>query len=277
MVKLIGIILLIYGVLGIIATIIIHGKVSSPLRRLQELLQMLSEKLGAGGNAANSAGQVIGGTVKSLLQNIAARLGNTASFLSVAAGRFGDSAGFFQGAANSLNPVAVPALNPQTQSLDLTLNFENITNIHMQEHPLPSYIVFGPPLVIDKTPMGLNIGMVNIITDLGMSSSHPFEPTAGALGDAAGKIEAAREQLIQTGQSINEVKNFIGDNGIPAVENIAEQLKSLGEGLQGARNAVQEMSSNRLFALAPKLLLGYFGLIHLAFALAGIALLSMPR
>ncbi len=275
MVELIGIVLLIYGVLGIIATFIIHGKVSSPLRRLQELLQMLSEKLGAGGNAANSAGQVIGGTVKSLLQNIAARLGNTASFLSVAAGRFGDSAGFFQGAANSLNPVAVPALNPQSQSVDLTLNFENITDIHMQEHPIPSFIVFGPPLVIDRTPMGLNIGMITMITDLGMSSGHPFEPAAQALGDAAGKIEAAREQLIQSGQSVNEVKNFIGDNGVPAVENIADQLKSLGESLQGARNAAQEMSSNRLFALAPKLLLGYFGLIHLAFALAGIALLSL--
>lgn len=277
MVSLIGIVLLIYGILGVIVTLMVYGKVKTPLQKLQDLLKTLAQKLGKGGAAASAAAGVIGGNGKSLLANIADKLSAAAGAIGMVASYFGEAAGFLTAAKNSLNPVEVPALNPQIDNLEVNLNFDLITGIRMQEHQIPSFIIFGPPLEIDKTPTALNIGPMPVITALGLQVNHPFGPVAGALGSAAEKFGATQNQFSQTGQSIAAVKDFLTNTGVPVAENTAGELNKLGNDLKEAESAVNEMSSNNLFTLVPKLVVGYFGFIHLAFALAGIAILSLAN
>jgi uncharacterized protein YukE len=272
---LLGTILLIYGIIGIIVTLIVYGKVNSPAQKFKELLKTLAQKLGKGGDSATAAGEVIGGEGKSMLSGIANKLAETTEKLRTIATHFGESANIMRTAQSAISGVSVPALDPQTRDLELDLNFEVITDIHMREHQIPSYIVFGPPLEIDRTPVGMNLGTVTVVTGLGMSPNQPFVTVAEAFEDAAGKFEGLHDQFNQTGSDIQSVKDFLANNGVPVAENTASQLTSLGKDLKGAEATVNEMSANNLFNLIPKLVLGYFGFIHLAFVLTGIALLSL--
>lgn len=275
MTDLVGIILLVYGVLGIIVTLIVYGKLNSLFQKCKEMLQALAQKLGKGGEAATAAGEVIGGNGKSMLSSIAAKLSDTAEKIKAAALHFGETAGFLRTAQSSISGVGIPSLDPQTRDLELELNFEVISDIRMREHQIPSYIVFGPPLEIDRTPMGLNLGTVTVLTGLGMNVAQPFVPVAEAFQGAAGKLEGLKDQFNQTGNDIEAVKDFLANTGVPVAENTANQLANLGNDLKGAEATVNDMSANNLFNLIPKLFLGYFGFIHLAFALTGVALLSV--
>ena len=84
-----------------------------------------------------------------------------------------------------------------------------------------------------------------------------------------------KDQFNQTGDDIQAVTNFLTNTGVPVAENTADQLTHLGEDLKEAQVTVNEMSVNKLFNLLPKLIVGYFTLIHFAFVLTGIALLSL--
>ena len=275
MIGFIGIVLLIYGILGVIVTLLVYGKFNTSLQKLQDLLKTLAQKLGRGGQAASAAGGIIGGDGKSLLSNIADKLSAAANAIGAVASYFGEAAGFLTAAKNSLSPVGVPALSPQTEDLEVKLNFDLITDIRMKEHNIPSFIVFGPPLEIDRTPTTLNVGPMPVVTTLGLEIGHPFEPAAGALGSAAEKLSATQNQFVQTGQGIAAVKDYLTNTGVPVAEKTANELNKLGNDLKEAETAVNEMSANKLFTLIPKLVVGYFGLIHLALALAGIAILSI--
>lgn len=270
---LLGIILLIYGIIGIIVTLIVYGKVNSLAQKFKELLKTLAQKLGKGGEAATAAGEEIGGNGRSMLSDIAGKLAETAGKLTAVAAHFGESANIMRIAKDAIGGVNIPALDPQTRELELDLNFEVVSDIRMREHQIPSYIVFGPPLEIDRTPVGLNLGTVTVVTGLGMSANQPFSQVAQAFENTAEKFEGLNDQFNQTGQDIQSVKGFLANTGVTLAENTGSRLTSLGKDLKDTEAAVNELSANNLFTLAPKLVLGYFGLIHLAFVLVGIALM----
>lgn len=271
MIKVIGIILLIYGFAGIIGTFIVYGALRGPLRKLRELLQLLSEKMNQGSDHAKTASDWIG-KAGPILQKAADLLAKIVAFIREVAQRFGEAAGLFKSVEALLDAVKVPVLTFQTKTLDLSFGANVVTGVKLEDYNVVGVKVYGPPMKLETTHVGLNLGNVPVITGLNVNYLPPLQPVGDVFRAVGEKIDHVSQQIDQAGDRVDEAK----DRALQAkenVENTAARLNDFADKLEEASRNVQEMSRNKLLALVPTLVLGYFGLIHFAFALTGLALL----
>ncbi len=273
MIKLIAIVLLIYGIAGVVATFFIVGALRGPAQKMRELLQKLSEHLNKGSDSADKASVFIN-KAGPILQKMAEVLAQIVKVLRDLAARLGEAAGFIRGVEQTLNSVSIPVLAPQTRTLNLTFGFPVVTGMSLKEYEVVGIKVYGPPLNITTTNLGLNLGNVTVITGLNLVQVQPLQPVGNAFGAAGDKIDAAHQHVNNAGNRVDDVRDHTLE-AKESVEKTAERLHDFAGKLEDASQNVSEMSTNKLLALIPSLVLGYFGLIHAAFALTGLALLFL--
>jgi hypothetical protein len=90
---------------------------------------------------------------------------------------------------------------------------------------------------------------------------------------AGDRVDDAREHIDNAGDRVEQMKDRVLETK-ERVENAAAGMNDFAEKLKDAGRDVVAIGANKLLPLLPALALGYFGLIHLAFALTGLALLA---
>jgi hypothetical protein len=278
MIKVIGLILLIYGIAGVIGTFIVYGTLRGPIDKLRKLLRELAPKVGQGGEAAAKVSHWVG-KGSGILQTVADIFKLIVGFVREIAKRFGEAAGLLKSVEAALDPIKVPMLTFQTRTLELTIGSVSvITGIHMKKYginlpgPGGNYDLYGPPLTLDTTTIGLNLGNVPVVTGINMTNVYPLQPVGDVFRFAGERVEAAQQEIDKAGDRVEDVKERV----LEAKENVdraSENLKDLADRLNETSDDLLEISKSRVLSLIPALVLGYFGLIHLAFALTGLALL----
>lgn len=273
MIKIIGLILLIYGVAGVIATFFVYRGLRNPLDKLRELLGKLAEKVAQGGSSATRASEVIAKTAP-IFEKIAKLLAQIVSVLRHIASGFGEAANLFSGVDTTLRAIQVPVIVPQTKTLALTFGFPVVTAVHLKEYEVVGVKVYGPPITVTTKHLGLDLGNVTVVSGLNLSHVKPLAPVGQAFGTAGGTLETVQQQFDATGNHFDEARERALETKESAVKT-SERLQGLADKLGEASQDIAEMSQSRLLALIPVLVLGYWGFMHLAFALTGLALLRM--
>lgn len=278
MVKIIAIILLIYGIAGVVGTFVIYGALKKPLQRLRELLQLLAKKLDESGDHTKTAGDWIN-KVSPILQKAADLLAKIVTVIRETAQRFGEAAGLLKSIEAALDAVKVPALTFQTRTLNLSFGATVINSVKLEQYNLDitpgipggNFTLYGPPITLGTTTVGLNLGHVPVVTGINLTNIYPLQPVGDVFHAVGDKVETAQQKIDDAGDRVDNVK----DRALEAKENAektSERLRDFAQKLEEAGKDVKEMSENKLLSLIPALALGYFGLIHLAFALTGLAL-----
>lgn len=281
MLKTIGIVLLLYGAAGVAGTFIVYGVLRAPMARLRELLKLLSEKMEVGSHAADQAGDWVR-KASPILQKIANLLSFIVTLIRGVASGFGQAANTLKSVEALLDPVKVPILTFQSRTLNLDFSTPVVTSVHLKEYTIDvtpgisggKYTLYGPPLTLGTAAVGLHLGQVPVITAINMSQTYPLQAVGDAFRVAGEIVEGAEQQIDQTGDRVEEMKERTLE-ARESVDKTAENLHDFADQLKQAGRDVVEMSENKMLSLIPALVLGYFGFIHAAFALTGLALLLM--
>lgn len=273
MIKIVGLILLIYGGAGVIATFFVYRGLRSPLDKLRELLGKLAEKVEQGGNSATRASEVIAKTAP-IFEKIAKLLAQIVSVLRRIASGFGEASDLLKGVDSTLRTVEVPAIVPQTKTLALTFGFPVVTSVKLEEYEVVGVKVYGPPVTLTTKHLGLELGNVTVVSGLNLSHAKPLVPVGQAFGSAGGNLQTVQQQFDDTGNHFDEARERALETKEAAVKT-SERIQGLADKLEEASQDLSEMSQSRLLALIPVLVLGYWGFMHLAFALTGLALLRI--
>lgn len=274
--KPIGLVLLVYGVLGIVGAVLAYFALRAPAKRLRALLTQLAEQFQYSSNAVKKISDEIF-KCNPVLLKIAEFTGLIDKSVREAGKRFGEAADSLQQLEAGLNTIKVPALEIQTQSLDLDFGVTVVKSISLKEYEIKigplEYKLYGPPLDIKTATVGLDLGQVTVVNGVTVTEAHPFRPLGDALDFVGDKMENAKEQILSAADQFGEVKARtleLKSN----LEKSVDGLKDFVAKLKDAGAQVQEMSGLKLLTLLPALAAGFFVLIHLAFALTGWALLT---
>jgi hypothetical protein len=89
------------------------------------------------------------------------------------------------------------------------------------------------------------------------------------------QLDDTKEKVDELGDLIVEMKYFAKDTTRIADELIPEVLQPLPHQVEEAQHMVQELSHSKTLDTIPQLGLAYFGSIHVALALVGVALLIL--
>jgi hypothetical protein len=271
MVKIIGTALLIYGVAGVVGTFLVYGTLRGPIQKLRELLKDVSGKLDQGGDHAKKASDWIN-KGSPILQKVADLLAKIVAFIRQVAQRIGEVVGLINSIESTLDSIKVPVLTFQTRTLSLSFGTEVVTGVRLKEYNVVGVKVYGPPITLDTTFVGLNLGQVSVVSGFNLEHVFPLRPVGDVFHSIGEKVEDVQKQVDHTGDRFEETKARTLE-AKESVENTAERMKDFAGKLEETSQNVKEMSESKLLSLIPGLVLGYFGLIHLAFALTGLALL----
>lgn len=280
MLKIAGLVLLIYGVLGIVAAVAAYFALRGPAQRVRELFQLLARQFEQSSVTVKKVSDWIF-KESPVLQKIAELAGQLDGFVRETGKRFGEGAQTLKNLEASLDAIKVPTLSFQTQTLDLDFNVTVVKSLSLKEHkidlvpgPGGEITVYGPPLTVTTTNVGLDLGQVTVVTGATVTDGYPLAPLGDALDFVGDKIDAAKQQITFAADRFNDVKS----RALELKENIekcVEDLKGFVEKLKDAGSCMQEISGVKLLTLLPALAAGFFIFIHLAFALTGYALLAM--
>lgn len=275
MLKIIGIILLLYGAAGIIATVLVYGALRGPLQHARELLRFLARKIAIGGEASRRASSWVSQAVP-VFDQIGAVLAKIAGAFKQAASRFGEAAGIVKSVESTLDGVQFPVLTPKMKTLDLSFSAEAVSGVNLTEYSVSGvpFKLYGPPLSLDTTSIGFDLGELPVLTGITIEPIYPLVPVGDVFHLAGDKIEAAQERIGEAADLIVAVKERTLEAKEKA-EKMSESIKDLGDKLEEASKDLTALSQSKLFGLIPALVLAYFGLIHFAFALTGLALFSL--
>ncbi len=281
MLKIAGLVLLIYGALGILGAVAAYFALRGPAQRLRELFTLLAQQFEQSSAAVKRVSDwVFKGSP--VLQKIAEFAGLLDKAVREAGKRFGEGAQALKNLEASLDAIKVPALSFQTQPLNLDFGVTVVKSIKLTEKEidllpgLPGGVVtlYVPPITVETTTAGLNLGQVTVVTGVTVTDSYPLTPIGDALEFVGGKIEDAKQHIMQAADHFNDVKA----RTLEMKENLEKSvdgLKDFFEKLKAAGACVQEISGVKLLTLLPALAAGFFVFIHLAFALTGYALMAM--
>jgi hypothetical protein len=271
MVKTIGLVLLIYGIAGVIATFLVYGALRAPLQKLRELLELLSRLVAESGTPILRVGDWVDKS-SVLMQIIADQLAKIIDAIRQTAKRFGDAAGFLKTVEATLDTVSFPILTPQMGTLDLSFETKVISGVKLTKlGELSGFKIYGPPLEYDYSSIEFTFEPIPVLTGLASNTIYPLQPAGDVFHAVGEKVDDAREHINNAGDRVEQVKDRtleVKQN----VENTAQGMKDFAGKLRETSQNVLKISENKLLALIPALALGYFGLIHLMFALTGLAL-----
>lgn len=240
MFKIIGIILIIYGMGGITGTFIMRGSFNTPIKDLRNLLKAISEKLGEGSESVKKAGAIISDNGKTFWENVAAKLNEIAAKIDDLSTGFGQVAGNSNSALEKLGDIK-----------------ESIGTVQREIRSVP---LVGDTLSNEFGRIGEKI------SDIG-----------NLMGDVNTTVDSIKTQLDEASNGLGSIEQFIKDTSLPNTDLMTKELNTLGDKMQEAKGAVNEISTSNLLSLVPTFVSAYFGFIHLAFMLVGIALLGVSN
>jgi hypothetical protein len=276
MIKVLGLIILLYGVAGVIGSYLAYRALQGPMGKLKNGLGSLAERLARAGGSVKSAAFVLSDKIKPALSGIAGQVGTIAHGVGEAAGFFGHERDQLQEIGDQLRAFTIPVLTPTAvthRPLDLDVSMTLLSGVSLTEYEILGVKVYGPPMkTTTQSYTLLDLGTVNVITALDIHNRAPLEPLGAVFDVAAAQVDGVREQLDDTRVEIEGTQHFLDDQA-QATGDAAQQLDELGVDLQKAHDQLGNLSRSRWLELAPLALIGYFALIHLAFALTGLALL----
>lgn len=280
MVKAIGGLLLVYGLAGVAGTLLIAWLLVRPQGLLQRLRQVLGElvaKLQWGVDKAQQA-KALSHTGSQVLGDSRDKLGEVLVPLRATATFLGAAAAYIKGVEAPLNAVAVPTIGPPTfQTLEFNFGVNLLTGFALQEHDHSiagvGFKTYGPEFVPLTTPFNVHVGPLPILSGFPINAVHPLAPIGQAFNYAGTKVEEAQAKVDETANFVAEVKDFVNDGKTVVDDLIKNVIDPLPEQIEEVRVQVASASASPLLTLAPLVVLGYFGLIHVAFALTGLALL----
>ncbi len=280
MLKLTGLVLLIYGILGVLGAVFAYLALRGPAQRLRELFALLAQQFEQSSTAVKRVSDWVF-KESPLLQKIAEFTGQIDKVMHETGKRFGEAAQSLKNLEAGLDAVKVPTLNFQTQSLDLDFGATVVESVSLKEYkidlvpgPGGEMTLYGPPLTVETTTVGLDLGQVTVVTGVNVTDGYPLQPIGDAFRFVGDKFEDAKQQITQAADRFNDVKT----RTLEMKENLEksiEGLKDFIERLKGVGVHLQEVSSVKLISLLPLVAAGFFVFIHVAFALAGYALLTM--
>jgi uncharacterized phage infection (PIP) family protein YhgE len=280
MLKIIGVILLIYGLLGVLAALWAYVALRGPAQSLKDLLQQLAQQITQSSTAARRVSDWMF-KQNPILQSLANFIGQIDKLLHEAGKRFNDAAQALKNLEAGMDAIKVPVVSFQTQTLDLQFGATVVESFSLQEYKLDivpgpggEFTLYGPPLTVNNTTVGLNLGQVPVVSGMTVTDGYPLQPIGDAFKFVGGKIDEAKAQIEDAADRFGEVKTRtleLKEN----LEKSVEDLKNFVEQLKAAGAKLEAMSGVRVLTLLPALAVGFFVFIHLAFALTGYALLTL--
>ncbi|MDP2951728.1 MAG: hypothetical protein Q8O76_00240 [Chloroflexota bacterium] len=275
MVKLVGLLLLVYGAVGVIGTLALFWWLTRPLGPIQELRNLLegvAEKLEDGVLRARKA-KVMASTMSHILGQTHDKINEVIPPIRLVSGFLNTVGQYFQTAKSLLLSISVPVLIPETKTLP-QIGFKTpvVTNVWFDQVDIAGFKVLRFPPHVDIGEASFTAGPVDVPV-LRLSNAQPLAPVGQIFDQAGTQVIRAKEKLDDIGNLVEEVKDFTRDAKVTTDELIKDVLDPLPDQIADVRLKVLAISQSRLLAIAPLLMLGYFGLIHLAFALTGLALI----
>jgi methyl-accepting chemotaxis protein len=278
MIKVLGLIILLYGVAGVIGSYLVYRALQAPISRLRDELNVLAGRLARAGGSVNNVTRVLVDKIKPALTSVAGELGTIAYGIGLACGYFGEQRDQLRQSGTNFRAFKIPMLTatpPHREHLDLDVTLDLVTGVSLAEYTIPyvDFKVYGPPMkTTTQSTTVLDLGSYDVITWLDIQDRSPLEPVAAAFDLVADKVEEVRQQFSDTKVEIENTRGFV-DEQATAVSDASRQLGDLSRDLETAREQLGNLSRSRWLNLAPLGVIGYFGLMHLAFALTGVALL----
>lgn len=272
--KLIGVVILFYGIAGVVVSVVAYQRLRGPIQDLRVLLGLLAARIAEAGVAAKSAATVLVEQAKPVLVDIADVLGKVAKPLGETADRFATVAQILGEVGGRFNSFTVPTPVPVEDRLDLDVTLNFVSGISLTEYDALGFKLYGPPMSVSTTPRTiLELGHVDIVTGIRIEDSTPLEPVGNAFDSASQRVKQVEVQLDEAKDRVEQTQGFIQDQAVPATDDAAAQLTQLGAELELARVQLDDLSQSRLLSVVPMAVIGYFALIHLAFAFTGLALI----
>lgn len=114
---------------------------------------------------------------------------------------------------------------------------------------------------------------IEVISGVEIKESYPLKPLGNVVRVVGDKIEETQQQFTQAADRLNEVKACT----LELQKNLEKSVDCLNDTFQqlhASGACAREISGSKLLTLLPGFAAGFFVLIHLAFALAGYALMT---
>ena len=278
MVIFVGVLLLIYGLVGVAATVFIAWLLLRPqglLSKARGLLIQLVAKLQWGVEktqqvkSVSHSGTLVLGETQGKIGQILPPLRSAATFL-------GQTAANIHTVEGTLNSVSVPDLaHPTFQNFQFSLNLSILSGIALHPHDLKiagvGFTIYGPDFDASYTTLTPTVGPFPVIT--GFATLHPLAPIAQTFNFVAGKVEAVQAEITSTVTYLVDMQGLITDGKALLDDLIKNVIDPLPEQLEEVRAKVATASASPLLVLGPVVVLAYFAFIHVAVALTGLALL----
>ncbi len=223
------------------------------------------------GTGMAERGSTILGTIRDKLGGILTPLRQFSQFLGVGATSISN-------VETTLNAVTVPVVSPSPpQTLQVSITGNMVQSISLHEHPMEianvGFKIYGPEIDYTLAPLTASIGPVQVITGFQITETHPLAPVGQAFGVAGQKLSSAKAEVDSIVVLVEDTKNLTNDAKTMVDDLVKQVLHPLPAQLEDVRQKVIGLSTSPLLVIGPFLLLAYFGVIHLAFALTGIAFL----
>ena len=276
-VKLIGLVLLLYGILGVIGTVVIYlflVKPQGPIQQLKKLLVQIAQKVS---DTVGLVNRSIGMArdLKTILRSTHDQLGQVPQPLQQVADGLGTIETVIQNVENGLNSVHihVPVLPPTTTPQTFSVSIPTVEGVGLTKlGNLGGFEIWGPPIKITTGSITKSVGPINL-PSVNFTQVSPLAPVAQALNPVQAEVTGIKNRVLNIKKTIEQIIAFTEEAETSTDEIIQDVLTPMPGQLDDIRQSLLAISNSGLLRLIPLLVLGYFGLIHLAFSLTGFALL----
>ena len=230
--KIVGLLLLIYGILGIAGTVYAYIRAQAPLGEFRALLAGIGQTLESLSTAAQRVGPDIQKRGSQLLTAIEQELSAIAAQL--------------EGGAGSLGRIG--------ETLDVIAQVFDVFTV-------PDGLSTKPIKILDlkiELPTGLRFG-------------EPLKPVAEDLQAVARQVSGVERNIETLRRSVEVGEALIPQDAKPFLGDVSVFIEQGGHDLEAARQRVLAVSRSPVLSLVPLVVLAYLGLIHVAFSLTGLA------
>jgi hypothetical protein len=280
--QIIGVVLIVYGIVGLIGTILLHRWLSGPhgpIARLRQRLLTLAGQLHEGSISAQQTLQ-LARHLRTRLQSVADKVHDMTDVLR----RIAELVSATSSEIGQLRPLTdafkltVPTSPASTTVIPQTgFSVEVVTGVKLGHTSIPvgprSVDVATPPLEVDKSRVGFNLGPLTVISSLNFTDIYPLEPFGQVYGTISQVCSQVSVRITELAAKVDDAGELPGETRAALDQLINHVLTPLPGTLEQASLEAGLAASSNLLGWGPLLGCGYLGLMHVAFAITGLALL----
>jgi hypothetical protein len=263
---LIGSLLMLYGIGGAVLMCLIYLFLIKPQGLVPGLNKFLTDLVDKLQKAHDLAVRTVDLSVKGDRS-----LQDTRSNLTEIRGKIGEIVGFLNPIvaqlslmANALNGFSSPTVS-ETSRIDLgsvDFDMDVVTGVNFDALP-PSFSTDNVGIHFDPPDIPV----------YGVTTGYPLQPIGGAILTVNAELQLGRNKLNDMRSFLNEMGTTLGDAIQDNNDLRGQFLKPLPGQIDEVKESIIKINKIKLFKLILLLILGYFALMHLAFAAAGFGLM----